>query len=161
MICPMLNTCHFPVFPIDDWKTKKERNIMKNRTISGLRKKSRFRCFYLEKNLLFIKVISMTYFIYTYIERFLFPQTHFFQTFEKKCLTMNPRVYIITMLWAFSSAGRASAWRAEGHRFEPCSAHHSKHKISQESTFLGFFIKKLEQYSSGWRERSWKPSEGL
>ena len=26
-------------------------------------------------------------------------------------------------MWALSSAGRASALQAEGHRFEPCSAH--------------------------------------
>ena len=30
----------------------------------------------------------------------------------------------VTILWAFSSAGRASALQAEGHRFEPCNAHH-------------------------------------
>ena len=28
-------------------------------------------------------------------------------------------------LWAHSSAGRASALQAEGHRFDPCCAHHS------------------------------------
>ena len=28
------------------------------------------------------------------------------------------------MLWEFSSAGRASALQAEGHRFEPCNSHH-------------------------------------
>ena len=27
-------------------------------------------------------------------------------------------------MWAHSSAGRASALQAEGHRFEPCCAHH-------------------------------------
>ncbi len=27
-------------------------------------------------------------------------------------------------LWELSSAGRASALQAEGHRFEPCSSHH-------------------------------------
>ncbi len=27
-------------------------------------------------------------------------------------------------VWAHSSAGRASALQAEGHRFEPCCAHH-------------------------------------
>ncbi len=27
-------------------------------------------------------------------------------------------------MWGFSSAGRASALQAEGHRFEPCSPHH-------------------------------------
>ena len=26
-------------------------------------------------------------------------------------------------MWGFSSAGRASALQAEGHRFEPCSPH--------------------------------------
>ena len=26
--------------------------------------------------------------------------------------------------WELSSAGRASALQAEGHRFEPCSSHH-------------------------------------
>ena len=28
-------------------------------------------------------------------------------------------------VWGFSSAGRASALQAEGHRFEPCSPHHN------------------------------------
>ena len=28
-------------------------------------------------------------------------------------------------LWKFSSAGRASALQAEGHRFEPCNFHHN------------------------------------
>ena len=27
-------------------------------------------------------------------------------------------------VWEFSSAGRASALQAEGHRFEPCNSHH-------------------------------------
>ena len=27
-------------------------------------------------------------------------------------------------LWGYSSAGRASALQAEGHRFEPCCPHH-------------------------------------
>ena len=28
-------------------------------------------------------------------------------------------------MWKFSSAGRASALQAEGHRFEPCCSHHT------------------------------------
>ena len=31
---------------------------------------------------------------------------------------------IRTKLWEFSSAGRASALQAEGHRFEPYNSHH-------------------------------------
>ncbi|CAI3614866.1 hypothetical protein CNEO4_380007 [Clostridium neonatale] len=30
----------------------------------------------------------------------------------------------ISILWAHSSAGRAPALQAGGHRFEPCCAHH-------------------------------------
>ena len=33
-------------------------------------------------------------------------------------------VTIYTILWAHSSAGRAPALQAGGHRFEPCCAHH-------------------------------------
>ena len=33
--------------------------------------------------------------------------------------------------WAHSSAGRASALQAEGHRFEPCCAHHSCGSVVQ------------------------------
>ena len=32
---------------------------------------------------------------------------------------------VTSLLWAHSSAGRASALQAEGHRFEPCCAHQS------------------------------------
>ena len=32
--------------------------------------------------------------------------------------------FLLRNLWEFSSAGRASALQAEGHRFEPYSAHH-------------------------------------
>ena len=31
---------------------------------------------------------------------------------------------VTNIMWAHSSAGRASALQAEGHRFEPCCAHH-------------------------------------
>ena len=31
---------------------------------------------------------------------------------------------VTNTMWAHSSAGRASALQAEGHRFEPCCAHH-------------------------------------
>ena len=30
----------------------------------------------------------------------------------------------VTILWAHSSAGRAPALQAGGHRFDPCCAHH-------------------------------------
>ncbi len=33
------------------------------------------------------------------------------------------RLYEILMRWDLSSAGRASALQAEGHRFEPCRSH--------------------------------------
>ena len=33
------------------------------------------------------------------------------------------------ILWAHSSAGRAPALQAGGHRFEPCCAHHLKNKL--------------------------------
>ena len=32
-------------------------------------------------------------------------------------------VYLMYKLWDLSSAGRASALQAEGHRFEPCRSH--------------------------------------
>ena len=34
------------------------------------------------------------------------------------------RIPVGSPLWAVSSAGRASALQAGGHRFEPCTAHH-------------------------------------
>ena len=52
--------------------------------------------------------------------------------FSKKVLTNAAAFAIITlvvslkvMTWEFSSAGRASALQAEGHRFEPCNSHHT------------------------------------
>ncbi len=30
---------------------------------------------------------------------------------------------VVRIMWELSSAGRASALQAEGHRFEPCSSH--------------------------------------
>ncbi len=33
---------------------------------------------------------------------------------------------VTATVWGFSSAGRASALQAEGHRFEPCSPHQQK-----------------------------------
>ncbi len=61
----------------------------------------------------------------------------FFQKNFKKGLTNAPLVCIIVIvrwsqaadgdkrqsLWGYSSAGRASALQAEGHRFEPCRSH--------------------------------------
>ena len=35
-----------------------------------------------------------------------------------------------SILWKFSSAGRASALQAEGHRFEPCRSHLTNSFIS-------------------------------
>ena len=35
-------------------------------------------------------------------------------------------IYIVYFLWDHSSAGRASALQAEGHRFEPCWSHFFK-----------------------------------
>ena len=35
---------------------------------------------------------------------------------------LSPRTVVV--MWAHSSAGRASALQAEGHRFEPYCAHH-------------------------------------
>ena len=47
--------------------------------------------------------------------------------------------------WTVSSAGRASAWRAEGHRFESCTVHHiwrirTFFRLERRSDFL--FISK-------------------
>ena len=46
---------------------------------------------------------------------------------HKKVLTEFAKSSILVLVdkkWALSSAGRASALQAGGHRFEPCSAHH-------------------------------------
>ena len=32
----------------------------------------------------------------------------------------------VTKIWEYSSAGRALALQARGHRFEPCCSHHSR-----------------------------------
>ena len=43
-------------------------------------------------------------------------------------------------IWAISSAGRASALQAGGHRFEPCIAHHiffTETKITNSNTRPG------------------------
>ena len=36
---------------------------------------------------------------------------------------------IMLYIWDLSSAGRASALQAEGHRFEPCRSHHLLNKL--------------------------------
>ena len=36
----------------------------------------------------------------------------------------SPLPFFFRVIWEFSSAGRASALQAEGHRFEPCNSHH-------------------------------------
>ena len=36
----------------------------------------------------------------------------------------NPIRVVLVELWDLSSAGRASALQAEGHRFEPCRSHY-------------------------------------
>ena len=46
----------------------------------------------------------------------------------------------VTILWGVSSAGRASALQAGGHRFEPCTPHHN---ISTVNTVL-FFLPKMQ-----------------
>ena len=50
-----------------------------------------------------------------------------FSKIFKKILTLSPAIFthLFPTSWgAGSSVGRASALQAEGHRFEPCSAHH-------------------------------------
>ncbi len=47
----------------------------------------------------------------------------------------SPREY--QNLWAHSSAGRAPALQAGGHRFEPCCAHHKFHITCLRSLRLG------------------------
>ena len=41
-----------------------------------------------------------------------------------------PQGYILIRIWDLSSAGRASALQAEGHRFEPCRSHLTNSFIS-------------------------------
>ena len=45
-----------------------------------------------------------------------------------------------TLMWGLSSAGRASALQAEGHRFEPCRPH-SKYNLSEKeyNGYMGEF----------------------
>ena len=44
----------------------------------------------------------------------------------KKVLTKKNLFDIIKEQWEFSSAGRASALQAEGHRFEPYNSHQNR-----------------------------------
>ena len=39
-------------------------------------------------------------------------------------VTGSSPVWVVLIIWDLSSAGRASALQAEGHRFEPCRSHH-------------------------------------
>ena len=43
---------------------------------------------------------------------------------KSKCLWYNINVLLRTAIWELSSAGRASALQAGGHRFDPYSDHH-------------------------------------
>ena len=55
------------------------------------------------------------------------------QMFERlKSLTKSSEYSIICVycLWDLSSAGRASALQAEGHRFEPCRSHYQNQSMS-------------------------------
>ena len=48
--------------------------------------------------------------------------------FQKRaCILQKPVVIYPSRydIWTVSSAGRASAWRAGGHRFESCTVHHT------------------------------------
>ena len=45
---------------------------------------------------------------------------------KNACLYFLNVVYLISFRRKFSSAGRASALQAEGHRFEPCNFHQTK-----------------------------------
>ena len=38
-------------------------------------------------------------------------------------VTGSSPVWVVLIIWDLSSAGRASALQAEGHRFEPCRSH--------------------------------------
>ena len=40
------------------------------------------------------------------------------------------------VMWGLSSAGRASALQAEGHRFEPCNFHHKKADAHASALFV-------------------------
>ena len=46
-------------------------------------------------------------------------------------IALYNKIIPVLMLRALSSAGRASALQAEGHRFEPCSAHHNIGLVAQ------------------------------
>ena len=60
-------------------------------------------------------------------------------------------IWIIFILWDLSSAGRASALQAEGHRFEPCRSHFAdvaqlaeqlicNQQVNGSSPFIGFVM---------------------
>ena len=53
--------------------------------------------------------------------------------------------------WALSSAGRASALQAGGHRFEPCSAHH---------LFFGPVVQLVRTLACHARGRGFEPHSG-
>ena len=57
---------------------------------------------------------------------------------------------MFTFSWKFSSAGRASALQAEGHRFEPCNFH----LLSLDGNHLSGKLGKMGGFPSGQREQT-------
>ena len=51
------------------------------------------------------------------------------------------------MTWTVSSAGRASAWRAGGHRFESCTVHHIDWPILLSANFLLLYRQNMTFWS--------------
>ena len=58
-------------------------------------------------------------------------------------------------IWALSSAGRASALQAEGHRFEPYSAHHIPYGKKLPEKCKGF--QKKSKKNGAYRARTYDP----
>ena len=58
--------------------------------------------------------------------------------------------------WEFSSAGRASALQAEGHRFEPCNSHH----FNPYERFYGPVVQLVRTLACHARGRGFEPHPG-
>ena len=65
-------------------------------------------------------------------------------------ISINPVYLLLSLKWAHSSAGRASALQAGGHRFEPYCAHH----------FFGPVVQLVRTLACHARGRRFEPDPG-
>ena len=79
----------------------------------------------------------------------------FYQFFEKiyqillTYLIKFSILYFVSKKWAHSSAGRASALQAGGHRFEPCCAHHFLRPGTGRHFFITIYFQNYKLNKSG------------